>query len=284
MAPTDPEPLPEGWTEGTVRANGIDVHYTRTGDGTGDRPPLVVSHGVFDDGPCRTPLARELEDDYDVVLLDTRGHGRSDAPDSGYGVDERVADLVGAIEALDLDDPILFGHSLGGDTVAATAARHPELPRAVVIVDPAGMLAGEDSSDDDAPGDMAAWARERIEFWQSHTKAELLEADDELRGYVEVGEEALASRLADARLRVDPAIAGVFESGPIDPAETFPAIEAPTLLLKADADEDGRARDRETAARLPNGRLVHVDGAGHVVFRDERAAATQELRSFLAEV
>lgn len=280
MGQNDPEPLPAGWTEGTVRANGIDVHYTRTGDGTADLPPLVVCHGVFDDGPCRTPLAREFADEYDVVLLDARGHGRSDAPDSGYGVGERVADLVGATEALDLADPVLFGHSLGGDTVAATAARHPELPRAVVVVDPAGMLDGDDADGDD----VAAGAQEWIQSWHDHTKAELLTVDDELRGHVEAGEEALARRLADARCRVDPAITAVFEDGPIDPAEVFPAIEAPTLVLKADADEGGRQRDREHEAHLPDGRLVHVDGAGHCVFRDERAVATQELRSFLAEV
>lgn len=277
--PADPEPLPEGWTEGTVHANGIDVHYTRTGESDGAAaygPPLVICHGVFDDGPCRTPLARELAGEYDVVLLDARGHGRSDAPAEGYAMDDRVADLVGAIDALDLAEPILFGHSMGGDTVAATAAAHPDLPRAVVLVDPAGMLPHEEP-----PAEVAAWARERIGSWHEHSKQELLAEDDELRAYVEAGEASLAGLLADARLRTSPTLSAVFEAGWVDPAETYPEIEVPTLILKADGDEDRRRRDREHASHLPGGELVHVDGTGHTVFRDDREAATQELRDFL---
>jgi pimeloyl-ACP methyl ester carboxylesterase len=231
--------LPEGWTDGTVETNGVRLHYTRTG---GDGPVLVVAHGVFDDGPCRTPLVRELADEYDVIAYDARGHGLSDAPESGYGPDDRAADLVGLLDALEVENPVLFGHSMGGDTVLATAAAHPDLPRAVVAVDPACML--------------------------DHDRDET----------------ELASLLADARLRVSPNVVAVFEADWLDPAERFPEITAPTLVLRADADEAARERDRDHAALLADGRVVHVDGAGHTVFRDERDVATHELREFLADI
>lgn len=124
--------IPDGWTTDTVRANGIDLRYYRTGDG----PPLVMTHGFFGNGRCWIPLAETLAEDYDVVTYDARGHGRSDAPETGYDVENRVADLVGLVEALDLDDPILLGHSMGAATVAWTAAEHPDLPRALVLEDP----------------------------------------------------------------------------------------------------------------------------------------------------
>jgi len=277
MEPDDPEPLPESWTEGTVHANGIDIHYTRTSDGTTAKPPLVVCHGVFDDGPCRTPLARDLEDEFDVVLLDARGHGRTTVTAEGYGMEDRVADLIGAIDALALDNPVLFGHSMGGDTIAATAAAHPDLPRAVVMVDPAGMLDHEES-----PQEAAAWASERIEWWHDRSKEALLEEDDELRGHVEAGEELLARLIADARLRVSPHITAVFEAGWVEPSERYPEIEVPTLVLKA--DDAGRERDEANAEYLTDGKLVHVDGTGHTVFRDDRKTATQALRTFLDSV
>ena len=47
-----------------------------------------------------------------------------------------------------------------------------------------------------------------------------------------------------------------------DMREVFPRITAPTLILKADADEANRQQHQELAALLPNGRLVHIDGAG----------------------
>ena len=50
--------------------------------------------------------------DYHLVMSDARGHGRSDAPEMGYAVEGRVVDLVGVVDALDIADPILLGHSI----------------------------------------------------------------------------------------------------------------------------------------------------------------------------
>lgn len=276
--------LPEGWTEGFIEVDdGVRLHYDRSG---GDGPPVVVAHGVFDDGRCRLPLARALADDYDVVVYDARGHGQSDAPESGYGAGDRAADLVGLLDGLDIANPVLFGHSMGGDTVLATAAQNPDRPRAVVAVEPACLLehdrenrAGDGLSERDIEG-----AREQILWWQDHSKAGLLRADDELSERVDAGESDLASLLADARLRVSPAITAVFHSGWLEPAATFPDIATPTLVLRADVDSQARERDCDAVESIPDGRVVHVDNAGHCVFRDRRAVATEELRSFLAAV
>ncbi|WP_436908467.1 alpha/beta fold hydrolase [Halosimplex marinum] len=272
---------PADWTAGHVEvAEGVRLHYDRSG---GDGPPLVVAHGVFDDGRCRLPLARDLADDYDVIVYDARGHGQSTARESGYDPDTRAADLIGLLEGLGVADPILFGHSMGGDTVLAAAATHPGWPRAVVAVDPACLLGhnAENRGDERMDEAEVEGIRQRILWWQDHTKAELLEADDELADHVAAGDEELASLLADARLRVSPNITEVFTSGWVDPEEAFPDIEAPTLVVRADVDEAARERDREAVDLLPDGRLLHVDDAGHCVFRDRRAFATERLRSFL---
>ncbi|MFB6296278.1 MAG: alpha/beta fold hydrolase [Halobacteriales archaeon] len=272
----DSEPIPGGWESGRVETNEVDTHYVRTG---GDDPPLVIAHGVYDDGLCRLPLARDLDDDHDVILYDARGHGRSDAPEGGYDSGTRAQDLIGLLDALDVEDPYLFGHSMGGDTVAAAAARRPDLPRAVALVEPAGLMYRNQDADD--VGTTPQEAAERIAWWHDHTKAELLEEDDELRGYVANGRAELARLLADARLRVSPNVSAVFEADLGDPDELFPAIEAPTLVLRADVGSAARERDHDLVDPLPNVWLVRVDGAGHCVFRDEREAATRELRGFL---
>src|SRR5215472_4808053 len=101
------------WSSGDVSANGIRIHYHRTG---GDKPPLVLNHGATDNGLCWTRLARALEADYDLIMPDARGHGLSEAPASGYGTQERAADLAGLIEALRLDRPAVGGHSMGVGT------------------------------------------------------------------------------------------------------------------------------------------------------------------------
>ena len=271
----DPPNVPEGWTSETISANGIDIQYVRTG---GEGPPLVIAHGVYDDALCREPLIEDLSGEYDVIAYDARGHGRSSAPESGYSVGEQAEDLAGLLDAIGVDRPILLGHSMGGDIVASFAAEHPDRVRALVLVDPAGML------DHDIDFDPVTTARKQIQAWQDHSKAELIESDPGISAFAEAGQKRLAERLADACLRVDPAIVGVFEAGWIEPRETYPEIDAPTLILKADADTETRKHDRDIAAELHDGRLVHVENAGHTVFRDEREAATRELWAFLDSV
>lgn len=52
------------WQSRTVEVNGLTLHYTRTG---GDKPTVVLAHGFSDDGLCWTPVAKQLEADYDLV-------------------------------------------------------------------------------------------------------------------------------------------------------------------------------------------------------------------------
>lgn len=122
-----------GWTTGTCKTNGIDVHYLRTG---GNKPPVVLLHGLILNGACWTPLARALQEDYDVIMPDARGHGNSEAPDHGYLYDNLAADVEGLIETLDLANPVLLGHSMGGMTAAVVASRTPRRLRGLVLADP----------------------------------------------------------------------------------------------------------------------------------------------------
>ena len=113
-----PQP-PAGWTDGYVVANGIRIHYWRTG---GNKPALVMAHGSSDDGLCWTNLAREFQDQYDIVMFDARGHGLSDPPSPSDPPDVQVEDLAGLIKELKLARPILMGHSMGSSSVARFAA------------------------------------------------------------------------------------------------------------------------------------------------------------------
>jgi len=270
--------IPAHWERGFVEANGIELHYCRT---NGSGPPVVVSHGFTDDGYCRLDLARELGDDFDVVLYDARGHGRSAAPDDKYGPSERAADLFGLLDALALEDPILFGHSMGADTVTKAAAEQPDRPRAVVLEDPVWMLEGVNEVIEEDPG---ADIAEQIAWWRDHSVEELLEADPMFSDLAERGQPDLARRVAEARQRLRPEIGRVSEGEFVDPTETYGNIEAPTLILKADAEEAEREREQEIAGYLPDGRIVHVENAGHCVFWDERERATERLRAFLETV
>ena len=121
------------WSTGNCEANGITIHYTRTG---GSKPPLILLHGLTANGACWTPLTQVIEGDYDVIMPDARGHGKSSVPDYGYRYEDFANDVVGLIEALRLAPPILIGHSMGGMTAAVVASRNPKLPRCLILADP----------------------------------------------------------------------------------------------------------------------------------------------------
>jgi N-formylmaleamate deformylase len=127
------------WQQGDVITNGIRMHYYRTG---GHKPPVVLCHGGGDSGLCYTPVARVLEADYDVIMIDARNHGLSETPppsDTGSQSD----DLAGLIVALGLDRPAVMGHSMGGGATMMAAADHPELIGRIIL---------EDSGPFDMPG------------------------------------------------------------------------------------------------------------------------------------
>ncbi|WP_396612161.1 alpha/beta fold hydrolase [Haloferax sp. S1W] len=261
--------IPDDWKTDSVRSNGVSLQYYRTGEG----PPLVMAHGFTDSGRCWEPLVEELAADYDVVTYDARAHGRSDAPETGYSPTDRVADLVGLLDALDIDDPILVGHSMGGSTVALTAAMHPDLPRAVVLEDPACML---DIPEKD-PNVRVESVHKSVREWEQKGVETIA---DEYRAE----RPQLARRLAVARTECRPAIAEISRTGFGAAAEIFPDIAAPTLVLKADTDPETRAAHLDTADRLADGRLVHIPDAGHCIFRDQFDAGYAELRTFLRRI
>src|SRR5512147_2692496 len=125
-------PMTEHWSENDIVISGASFHYVRTG---GAKPPLVLAHGFSDNGMCWLPVARDLEAEFDVILPDARGHGKSQRVQPGERVDH-PADLAGIIRELGLEKPIVGGHSMGASTAAALAAEHPELVRALILEDP----------------------------------------------------------------------------------------------------------------------------------------------------
>ncbi len=263
------------WQSAYVHSNGIRLHYWRTG-GAG-KPPLVLAHGITDYGLNWASLAERFEGECDIVMYDARGHGYSDKPARPYDLATHVADLVGLIHALGIEKPVLMGHSMGGGIVALAAATHPGLARAVILEDPADMLArleplGEAIIPDwkkQIRGDRRAGMAKLMAVARSERHPGWRDRDYEL--------------WAESKLLVSPNVVDILHGdGFGDAGATYPKLMVPTLILKADADADSRKKHLEIARLLPHGRLVHIDGAGHVIRNDRPADTEREIRAFLA--
>ncbi len=266
------------WFSGEVIANGIRIHYYRTG---GDKPPLVLSHGATDNGLCWGRLGRALEADYDVIMPDARGHGLSDAPESGYDSDTRAADLAGFIVALGLEKPAVGGHSMGAQTTFYLVANYPGLARCAILEDP--VFRPRDAQTSEA--DREAWAARMGETMAKYRAM----SREELIAYCRAehptwSEEELAP-WADAKKQVSSRFAGVRPAERLAWWEVLPRLTLPILLIIGDPDKGGIVTPEvaQEAARLqPNLQVVHLAGAGHNVRREQFDQFVQAVRRFLA--
>jgi len=116
------------------RADGTRIAYEE--DGTGAQP-IVFVHGWCCDHRHFAPQFAHFSARHRVVAVDQRGFGQSDKPRQKYTIEGFADDLAWLCGELGLERPALVGHSLGGAVVTATAARHPALPRAIALCDPA---------------------------------------------------------------------------------------------------------------------------------------------------
>ena len=151
------EILPPHWQEAMITANGIRQHYYRT---VGEKPSLILLHGFTENGLCWSRVARALEHDYDLILLDARGHGLSSGPETGYSQELLTQDVAAFIHELGLSSPALFGHSNGALTAAQVAATFPELVRTIVL---------EDHPWSESPPLLSMSAQEGSEPWPGFT-------------------------------------------------------------------------------------------------------------------
>jgi pimeloyl-ACP methyl ester carboxylesterase len=270
-------PPPSSWKDGYVLANGIRIHYWRTGGV--NKTPLVLAHGSSDDGLCWTNLAKHLEGQFDIVMFDARGHGLSDPPKSGDPIDVQADDLNALIRELKLDRPIVMGHSMGSYAAAAFAAKYPDVPRAVVLEDP--NLAARPAAPAGAPSDPDT-RRAAVLTRNNRSEAELVAGcmkNSPKWGRSECEFWAPSKR----RHHPDTALGrGVGARTPM--SELFTKITVPTLILKADAQGEVRQQNERVASLLKHGQIVHIDGAGHNVRRDEKERTLAVLKPFLLKV
>jgi len=267
------------WPSADIRANGLRLHYYRTG---GAKPPLVLAHGLGDDGLCWTSVARALEGSYDVVMVDARGHGRSQAPARGYGPLDQADDLAGVITGLKLPRPIVLGHSMGAMTVLVLAGRHPDLPGAVLLEDPPAWWMKEFP-----PPFTPQWhaqSKEWIAGFRRHSRMEIVAA--QRREAPNWPEEDLIP-WADSKTRLSFSIFHQDVLPEMDWPRLLRGILCPVLLLTADPERGAIVTDAYAAslrAMVPHLSIAHIAGAGHNIHRDQSARFLEAARAFMEEL
>jgi len=263
------------WSEDDVGVAGVRLQYRRGGRGT----PVLLLHGVTDSGVCWGRAATRLADTHEVILLDQRAHGGSDAPPSGYQLRDFAADVAGVMRELDIPPAAVVGHSLGARVAAVLARTCPQLVTRIVLEDPPLNASWSDTTDRGASADEArlAWFQ-WIRELQHQSRDELVELC-RTRSPAWSAEERVA--WAESKLQVN---SRIWERDGIelgaDWQEDLRQIEKPVLLVVGDPSLGSVVGETEAeeARRLSRcAQVVRIPGAGHSIHRDQ-------LEAFLAVV
>ncbi|HEX5504264.1 MAG TPA: alpha/beta hydrolase [Thermomicrobiales bacterium] len=273
------------WSEDDLAIGGIPIHYYRLGRAGG--PPVVLLHGFSDAGLCWLRLARDLAPDYDVVMFDAAGHGRSGGPEHGFR-ERAVGDVLAAIDGLGLTRPALVGHSMGAATAAGVAAEASERLRGVALEDPPwrdgpppAPVASPTATGIRAPLRSPEWVAWLRSLKTMPPEERYAMAATERPGWAEVDR----VHWADAKARFNLAVVDQPPDAGRPPwREVAGRIRCPVLLITADPARGAIVTPEAAAeaARLwPNARVVQIPGAGHNIRRDQyepyRAAVTDFL-------
>jgi pimeloyl-ACP methyl ester carboxylesterase len=257
------------------------MHFYRTG---GDKPPLVLSHGATDNGRCWTRVARALEADYDVIMPDARGHGRSSAPEDGYAAADHAADLAGLIRALQLEHPALAGHSMGAGTTLRLIADEPLLARCAVLEDPGLRMPSPAPPSPGQPDPRERIRRVVLDAQSSDIETTIrrgreaspLWGDDEWQPWAEAKQQ-VSRQFMDSMDRRG--------AMPQDWPELLARVRCPVLLVTSDPGRGAIVTPEaaEEARRiLPSLEVVRLSGAGHNIRREQFEAFLAAVSGFLA--
>jgi pimeloyl-ACP methyl ester carboxylesterase len=257
------------WIRGVCQANGINIHYLRTG---GSKPPLIALHGLTGSGACWTPLARALEDEYDVVMPDARGHGKSSAPVDGYLYRDHAGDVLALIEALGLAAPVLLGHSMGGMTAAVTAGQAGTAIRGVILADPTFL--SPERQREVHESDVIAQHRRLL----NSTRNDVL---NEARLRHPQRSSELIELIVDARLRTPVRAFDVLTPPNPDYRDSVSAIRVPSLLVIGDHGVVSLETARELQQINQRVRYERIADVGHGLPYDRPDRFAAVVRSFL---
>lgn len=268
------------YREGNAVIDGVKIHYYRSGCG---KIPFVLLHGASDNGLCWLPFAETLVKDYDVIMVDAQGHGKSDRLDDSFQYRDHADQTIGLLEELGVEKPVIMGHSMGGGTTTQIAAFYPDVPRAIILEDPAWV----DQASMEAHRQKTPTADEFARMVENYGRMTEQEILAEGKNEHPVWSETELIPWAESKKQFDPTLFTRLQIDRPPYSELVPKINCPTLLITA---EDGIVTQAaiETAEDLWASehpfRWVRIKGAGHNVRREQFTDFCRAVTDFLNDI
>ncbi len=262
--------------------NGINLYYEVHGEGE----PLILIQGFA--GPSRAWYfqTRAFKKHYQVIVFDNRGIGKTDKSPEPYTAKTMADDTLGLMDHLGIDRAHVLGMSLGSLVAQELAINYPQRLRKLILA--MAITGGQDRSDVHLEMLRAFGAEEgatdidyrSVDFSKVMGAVVSLAFNKRLYRMVQVPLAKLLMKRADVDRYIDQMEAIAADS----PLDRVHLIQAPTLLLTGTGDRLVSPSQSELlASRIPNAKLVNVEGASHAFFLEMRSRFNREVLGFLRE-
>ena len=247
--------LPSAAQSGLAPVNGIKIWYASFGRGE----PVLLIHGGLANSNYWGHQVRALLKHYRVVVMDSRGHGRSSRNEQPYGYDLMASDVLALMDHLGIKKAAIVGWSDGAIIGLDIAMHHPERV--------SRLFAFAANSDPSGVADIAK--------------------SDVFNAYIErAGEEykRLSPTPTEYKSFVEQ-ITKMWETQPNWTEADLAAIKVPTWIVDADHDEAIKRENTEfMAAHIPNAGLLIQPNVSHFSFMQDPEQFTNDVLHFLEHV
>ena len=240
-----------------------------------DGTPLILLHHIG--GACGIwdTVAPDFVDDFQVLAVDLRGHGRSSNPPQGYRWAEDMAeDVVQLIEQLDAESVVLAGYSLGALVSIPVTVKLAGKVVALILEDPPLY--------DQSRCYGSAWWEERRLFIH-------LSLEEKIEGFIKEGLPPDEARMrAELKHRVSPGVLDEFLAGKAayDYEEWLPKVTCPTMMFMGNPEKGSvlTVADRERLREVFEfARISTWGNAGHGVHEIDSPKFVAEMKAFLED-
>jgi pimeloyl-ACP methyl ester carboxylesterase len=244
--------LPKATESGLAPVNGIKLWYATFGRGE----PVVLIHGGLANSNYWAHQVQALQDRYRVIVLDSRGHGRSSRDAQPYGYDLMASDVIALMNYLKIDKATIVGWSDGAIIGLDMAMKNPDRVSGLFAFaansDPSGVA---DISKSDVFNAFVARAGEEYKLL-SPTPGEYNAFVDEVKK--------------------------MWDTQPNWTAADLAKIKTPTWIVDGDRDEAIKRENTEfMAASIPNAGLLIQPQASHFSFLQDPRQFTGDVLHFL---
>ncbi|SOE69522.1 non-heme chloroperoxidase [Burkholderia sp. D7] len=270
----------------TIKTNdGTEIFYKDWGTGK----TVVFSHGwPLDADAWDAQMLFMVQKGYRVIAHDRRGHGRSGQPAKGNDMDTYADDLAAVLDALDVKDAMLVGHSTGGGEVARYIGRHGtgRVSKAVLIGAVPPLMLKTEANPGGLPKDVfdgirAGVAGDRSQFYKDLAMPFFGYNRDNAKKSQGVIDTFWAQGMLGGILGQ---YACIREFSEVDYTEDLKKFDVPTLILHGDDDQivPIDAAGKHSAKIVRNATLKVYPGGAHGMCVVEADKVNADLLEFVS--